>query len=155
MKPPTGTRLDVSDAGTDLPLRTPARHGLRWQVVLLVATALGLVSSALAWQFTLSLGRSVTYWGSLVILNCSYWYVWALFTPAIVWLSHPFRFERRGLWRAFLVHLPSVGIFSFGHIAAMSGVQLWLATLAGKPFMWWPNVQRSALENFDWEMITY
>ncbi len=37
----------------------------------------------------------------------------------------------------------------------MSGVQLWLATLAGKPFAWWEDVQRSALRNFDWEMITY
>ncbi len=67
-----------------------------------------------------------------VILNCSYWYVWALFTPVIVWLSQHFRFERRGLWRALLVHLPSVALFSFAHIAAMSGVQLWLATIAGR-----------------------
>ena len=37
----------------------------------------------------------------------------------------------------------------------MSGVQLWLATIAGKPFAWWHDVQRSALQNFDWEMITY
>jgi two-component system LytT family sensor kinase len=155
MTPPPASRLDHRNAGTDLPLRTRPRYGLRWQVVLLVATALGIVSSALAWQFTLSLGRPVAYWRSLVILNCSYWYVWALFTPAIVWLSQHFRFEWRGLWRAFLVHIPAVAFFSFGHIAAMSGVQLWLATMAGKSFWWWQDVQRSALQNFDWEMITY
>ena len=154
MKPPAA-RPDQADAGTDLPLRTLPRYGVRWYVVLLVATALGLVSSALAWQFTLALGRPLTYWRSLVILNTCYWYVWALFTPAIVWLSQHFPFERRRLSRAFLVHIPSVAVFSFGHIAAMSGVQLWLATIAGESFAWWPDVQRSALQNFDWEMITY
>jgi len=155
MRPQPGIRTDRPDAGTDLPVRTQPRYGLRWQIVMLAATGLGLLSSAVAWQFTLSLGRPVVYWRSLLILNCSYWYVWALFTPIIVWLSQHFPFERRGLWRALLVHLPSVAIFSFGHIAAMSGVQLWLATIAGKPFAWWPDVQRSALQNFDWEMITY
>jgi two-component system, LytTR family, sensor kinase len=155
MKPPPASRPDQCDESADLPLRTQPRYGLRWYVVLLAATVLGLISSALAWQFTLALGKPVAYWRSLVLLNCSYWYVWALFTPAIVWLSQHFRFERRGLWRAFLVHIPSVAIFSFGHIAAMSGVQLWLATMDRRPFWWWKDVERSALQNFDWEMITY
>ena len=154
MRPPSATR-DHAAAGTDLPLRTQHRYGLRWRVIVLVATALGLVSSALAWQFTRALGHPVQYWRSLVVLNASYWYVWALFTPVIVWLSQHFRFERRGLWRAFLVHIPSVMLFAFAHIAAMSGVQLWLATLAGKPFGFWDDVRRSTLQNFDWEMITY
>jgi signal transduction histidine kinase len=148
-------RREQRDPCTDLPIRTHPRYGLQWKVVFLVATALGAVSSVLAWQFTLALGRSLAYWQSLVILNASYWYVWALFTPGIVWLSQHFRFERHGLWRAFAVHLPAVALFAFAHIAAMSGVQLWLATLAGKPFWWWQDVKRSTLENFDWEMITY
>ena len=154
MKPPSTTR-DHAEAGTDLPLRTHHRYGLRWRVILPVATALGLVSSALAWQFSLALGRPVEYWRSLVVLNTSYWYVWALFTPAIVWLSQHFRFEWRGLWRAFLVHIPSVMLFAFGHLLTMSGIQLWLATLAGKPFAFWDDVRQSTLQNFDWEMITY
>ena len=154
MKPPGAGRISRTDS-TDLPVRTQMRYGLRWPVILLVATVLGLLSSALAWQFTRALGRPVVYWRSLVILNCSYWYLWALFTPVIVWLSQHFRFERRGLWRAVLVHTPCVVVFSLAHIAAMSGVHLWLATQAGKPFAWWADVNRSALQNFDWEMITY
>src|SRR5215210_6595170 len=145
MKAPADRR-EQRDPCTDLPIRTHLRYGLQWKLVLLVATALGAVSSVLAWQFTLALGRSLAYWQSLVVLNVGYWYVWALFTPGIVWLSQHFRFERRGLWRAFAVHLPAVCLFAFGHIAAMSGIQLWLATLAGKPFLWWQDVQRSTLQ---------
>jgi LytS/YehU family sensor histidine kinase len=59
------------------------------------------------------------------------------------------------LVRAILVHLPSVALFSFAHIAAMAGVQWWLATADGRSFSWWTEVKRSALLNIDWEMMTY
>ena len=53
MKLQPGSRIDRPDAGTDLPVRTQPRYGLRWQIVMLAATGLGLLSSAVAWQFTL------------------------------------------------------------------------------------------------------
>ncbi len=156
MKPPADRRLDVSGAGTDVPvLAPPSRSVLRWHVVLGVATLLGLISSALAVQFTHAMGRSSARWVSLLVLNCSYWYVWALFTPSIVWLSQRFRLERQGLGQAILVHLPAVALYSLAHIAAMAAVQWWLVTLDGRPFSWWYEVKRSALQNFDWEMMTY
>ena len=48
MKPPAIRSLDTSGAGIDLPAPARPRYGLRWPVVLLVATLLGLLSSALA-----------------------------------------------------------------------------------------------------------
>jgi signal transduction histidine kinase len=147
--------LDLRGAGTDVPAAAPLRYGVHWSVVFLAATLLGLFSSLIAWQFTISQGRQVTFWRTLVILNTTYWYLWALFTPAIVWLSQHFRFERQGLWRAVLVHLPSVILFSLSHIAAMTGVQWWFARTQGKSFPWWTEMQRAAVLNFDWEMMTY
>ena len=107
MKPPSDQLLDTSGAGIDLPAPARPRYGLRWPVVLGVATVLAILSSALAISFTRALGRPATNWTSLVVLNATYWYVWALFTPSIVWLSQHFRFERQGLVRAFLIHIPS------------------------------------------------
>ena len=155
MKPPADRRLDVNGTGVDLPAPSRPRYGVRWPFVLLVATILGIVSSTLAAQFALSMGKPPASWRSIVVLNCSYWYVWALFTPLIVWLSQHFRLERRGLLLAILIHLPSVALFSFAHIAIMGGVQWWLAASAGRYFSWWEEVKRSALMNFDWEMMTY
>ena len=155
MKPPPDRRLDPYGTGTDVPVTAPLRYGLRWWVVLLAATFLGLGSTILAWQFSLAIGRVNTDWRTLLVLNSAYWYLWAAFTPAIVWLSQHYRFERQGLFRAILVHIPSVAIFSFGHIAVMGGVQWWIAAARGQAFPWWEEVQNTALQYFDWEMMTY
>ena len=155
MRPPADRQLNLHGTGTDVPAVAPLRYGVHWSIVFMAATLLALFSSLMAWRFTVSLGRGVTYWRTLVILNTSYWYLWALFTPAIIWLSQHFRFERQGLWRAVVVHLPSVILFSLTHILAMSGVQWWFARADGRSFAWWAEAQRSALLNFDWEMMTY
>jgi two-component system, LytTR family, sensor kinase len=154
MKPPADQVLDSRGTGTDVPARTRPRYGVRWPLVLLVACVLTVVSTTFAWNFTRALGRPGT-WRTLLILNSAYWFMWALATPCIVWLSQHFRFERGGLLRALAVHLPSVAVFSFGHIAAMQGVYLWLASSEGRPYDWWVQVQRHALLNLDWEMMTY
>jgi two-component system, LytTR family, sensor kinase len=155
MKPPSDRRLDLNGTATDLPAAVSPQYGVRWWIVFFFATLLGLVSTTLAWQFTLSLGRTDAEVRTLLFLNLSYWYLWAAFTPVIVWLAQRFRFEWQGLTRALFVHLPAVIVFSLGHIAAMGAVQWWLAAAWGRSFLWWDEVQRSALQYFDWEMMTY
>jgi signal transduction histidine kinase len=123
-------------------------------VVLLVAAALTLLSTALAAQFTQAMGRHTSRW-TLLLLNGSYWFLWAAMTPAIVWLSQRYRFEWAGLTRAIAVHLPAVAAFSLVHIAAMQSVQSWIAFRAGRTHAFWPEVERAVLQTFDWEMMTY
>jgi two-component system, LytTR family, sensor kinase len=156
MKPPPDRQLDATGAGTDVPARRPY-YGLRWPAIFLVATLLGAISSFMAWNFTRALPRAETAWSpwSLVILNYTYWYIWALFAPAVIWLAQHFRFERQGLLRALVVHLPSVVVFSLAHVALLQGMFWWLAVTGGRGFDWWAEVKRAALLNFDWEMMTY
>ena len=138
-----------------MPAAPRVSHGVRWSVVFAVATALAVLSSALAWQFTQWLQRPEIGWETVATLNFAYWYLWALATPAIVWLSEHFRFERGRLVRASLVHVPAVVVVSLGHVVSMQAIQWWIATLDDRPFEWWTEVQRAALQYFDWEMITY
>jgi signal transduction histidine kinase len=126
--------------------------------VFLVATLLGFVSSMLAWQLSVRIDHGdhgESYFRQLVVLNCAYWYTWALFTPPIVRLSQRFRFERQGLFPALAVHLPAVLMFSLAHIGAMQGAHWYLVTSEGGVFAWWQEAQRAALINLDWEMMTY
>jgi two-component system, LytTR family, sensor kinase len=156
MRPPADRQLDTTGAGTDVPARAP-RYGLRWPAIFLVATLLGAVSSLMAWNFTRAMPRADGAWSpaTLLILNYTYWYIWAAFAPAVIWLSQHFRFERQALLRALAVHLPSVVVFSLAHIALLQGMHWRLAVTDGRPFDWWAEVQRGALLNFDWEMMTY
>jgi signal transduction histidine kinase len=156
MKPPAELRRGIHGEATDLPVTCPPkRYGLRWSLVCLVAVVLSAMSSTLAWQLTRSLGHTSAQWSTIVVLNGAYWFAWALFTPAIVWLSQHFRFERQGLLRAIAVHLPSVVLFSLGHLAVLGAVQWWLAAGKGHPFDYWTELQRATLQYFDWEMMTY
>lgn len=155
MRPPSTQQLDLSGASRDLPAPVRPRYGVPWSLVFFVATLLGLVSTMLAWQLTTRLEQSGMYFRWLAVLNFSYWYAWALFTPSIVWLSQRFRFERQSLLRALAVHLPAVAIFSLAHIAVMQGAHWWLVTTEGGEFSWWTEAQRAALVNLDWEMMTY
>jgi two-component system, LytTR family, sensor kinase len=155
MKPLADRRSDLYGSGTDVPAPPRVLHGVRWPVVFAFATALGVLSTALAWQFTRWLQRPEIGWQTLATLNFAFWYLWALATPAIVWLSQHFRFERGKLTRAFAVHLPAVVIASIGHIVSMQAIQWWIATLEDRHFAWWTEVEHAAVQYFDWEMITY
>jgi signal transduction histidine kinase len=155
MKPPADRLLDLHGAGTDLPAVVRPRYGIRWPHVLLVATALGVLSTTLAWQFTRLFGKHPMALGTLVILNFSWWYLWALMAPTVVWLSQHFKVERGGLTRALAIHVPAVVVFSTAHVAGMETVHWWLATTEGREYAWWTQLQRSAVLYFDWEMMTY
>jgi signal transduction histidine kinase len=73
MKPPADRHLDLSGAGTDLPLVVRPRY-MRWSLLLGIATVLGLVSAGLAWQLTATLGQSKQAFFSLMLIDCAYWY---------------------------------------------------------------------------------
>ena len=116
MKPPPDRALDIRGTGTDLPPRLRPKYGVEWMHVFVVATALGLLSTTLAWQFTRFVGKWPASVGMLVILNFAWWYLWALMAPSVVWLAQHVPFARGSLVRAIAVHLPSVIMFSFTHI---------------------------------------
>jgi two-component system, LytTR family, sensor kinase len=155
MKPPPDRLLDFHGSGTDLPAPARPQYGVRWLHVLIVATALGCLSTTLAWQFTRILGKWPAPLSTLVILNFAWWYLWAFMTPAVVWLSQHVQITRGGLVRAIAVHLPAVVTFSFLHITGMEAVHWWLAHSQRRQYTWWQQVQQSAFLYLDWEMMTY
>jgi two-component system, LytTR family, sensor kinase len=81
-------------------------------LLLLTAwTLLGLFFASETF-FALGLaGRPIT-WGQALLYELPGWYIWALFAPAIVWLSARVRFERSRYLYAALFHLTASALFS-------------------------------------------
>jgi sensor histidine kinase YesM len=77
MKPPADRHLDLNGAGTDLPLAVRP-HYMRWSLLLLVATLLGVGSAVIAWQLTATTGSSITAFIWLAVIDCLYWYAMAV-----------------------------------------------------------------------------
>ena len=73
MKPPADRRLDLSGAGTDLPLAVRPRY-IRWALIFAVATVLGVGSAAIAWNLTATLGSTLGSFLWLALINCAYCY---------------------------------------------------------------------------------
>ena len=77
MKPPADRRLDLSGAGTDLPLAVRPRY-TRWSLHLLAATVLGVGSAGVAWQISARLGSSLQAFVWLAVIGCVYSYAMAI-----------------------------------------------------------------------------
>jgi signal transduction histidine kinase len=155
MKPPPDRLLDIRGTGTDVPVLGHAQWGVKLLPALLVATALGAMSTTLAWQFTRVFGKWPMPFEQLVLLNFTWWYLWGLMAPGIVWLSQHFQFERGALGRALLVHVPAVVSCASLHVAGMEAVHWSIAYSEGRDYAWWTEVQRAGMLYFDWEMMTY
>ncbi len=94
---------------------------LRWGIVFGLWTLLGLFFASETF-FALGLaGRPIT-WGQALIYELPGWYIWALFAPAIVWLSAHVRFERPRIVFAVLFHGTASALFSIMQLTLETAV---------------------------------
>ena len=132
------------------------RGAVPWTWILTIATALSAFSTLLAAQLTVASKGASPPWFSLATLNFTYWYAWALFTPAIIWLARRFRFERQAWHTSLPVHLVGTTAFTVAHVGVMTSVRWWL--WLGEPkgaFIWPQYFKMTLLQYFDWASITY
>jgi two-component system LytT family sensor kinase len=86
----------------------------RWRQVAAILgpwTLFGLYSGAET-HYRASFGKMPYSWGEAVLLEGTYCYLWALFTPLITMLARRYRIERNGLARSLSVHLVAGAAFS-------------------------------------------
>lgn len=127
----------------------------RW--IFLAATALGVFSTTEALGYHLLYEDSPTPWAIAFLLNFSYWYVWALLTPPILWVARKYPFDRQIWGRVVLVHVIGVFLFTFLHSAGSSWARVltvdWLKPERAIPFS--RALRERFVLNFDYEAITY
>jgi two-component system LytT family sensor kinase len=80
----------------------------RWLLILSCATFLALIYAARGIFISVSQGRPID-WVRQVGFEFLYWYVWAAFTPVVLWFAN--RFElRRDKWISTLLALAAFGL---------------------------------------------
>lgn len=82
------------------------KRWVRRLLVLLIWTAVGLFFASQSILWGPYIFRQQITWQRAVVTNLSFYYVWALITPAVMWLGRRFRFERKRWTRSLLIHFP-------------------------------------------------
>ena len=80
----------------------------RWLLILSCATFLALIYAARGFFISVSQGRAID-WVRLVGFEFLYWYVWAAFTPAVIWFANRFELPR-DKWIGMLLALVAFGL---------------------------------------------
>ena len=126
------------------------------RVIFGVATVLGFFSAFTAFYFVSTFTEKPAAFGLLLTLNLSYWYSWALLTPAILWLSRRFPFDRATWKSAIPVHVVGVFVTTLVHVALVVAVADGHLLVIGESVdTWLVEAQQMFFLNFDWEMMTY
>jgi two-component system, LytTR family, sensor kinase len=101
---------------------------LKWLAILGVWAVLGLIYAGPIYLEVRGEGMNHTAW-RIFLWGILSWCVWALLTPAMVWLARRYSLEGAAGKRSLLVHIPAFLILSAVHNAAAIYI-----TLAVKPF---------------------
>jgi two-component system, LytTR family, sensor kinase len=132
-------------------------HTARLPLIFGVATILGLFSGFQAVQFVALFSERHTSVFTLLALNLSYWYAWAVLVPVVLWMARRFPLERGRLRTSIPAHAVAVLAITFAHVALAQAAYLLIPspTTDAATLSWWPRVLRSYVLHFDWEMMTY
>ncbi len=128
--------------------------------VFLVATLLGLFSTAQAYRLTTLNPRAraedIELW-PLLVLNLMLWYVPAALIGPIFSVAARFRLDSDRWLRAVAIHAAAAVVFSVIHAAGMLVVLrvLWPDLPLRPGETWMSYAQGSYLRNLDWALMTY
>src|SRR5262245_7773144 len=80
-----------------------------------VATALGIFSSFQAYNYVRLFTERPASFPTLMVLNMTFWYSWALLVPVMVWVARRYRFSRSAWLKPAAIHVAAVVAFVFLH----------------------------------------
>jgi two-component sensor histidine kinase len=151
-----GAALDRNARQADSSAMAPTSARVSFRVIVAVATALGFFSAFAAFYFVSTFTDKPTSFGLLLALNLGYWYSWAVLTPAVLWLTTRFPFDRATWKTAIPVHIAGVVAATSAHVVLAVALRIATYWSAGESLdTWLHEAQEMLFLNFDWEMMTY
>jgi two-component system, LytTR family, sensor kinase len=124
-----------------MPARTfIQKPAVKWSMVFLFWTLIGLSFASQFYLFSLKTGRPVS-WGEAVGSSLGDWYVWAVLSLPIIELARRFRFDSPKWVRNVAIHLVASCAFSLGYMV--------LRALLGQLQGWWGGNPATFAETFN------
>lgn len=125
------------------------------QVIVGVATALGIFSTFQAYNYVSLFTERDPSFPMLLGLNVTYWYAWAALVPGMLWMARRYRFGRHTWPRAVGMHALGVVAFTFMHAVLTIAMRVPIQAYFGKSTGFRAGFQELFFLYFDWEMMTY
>ena len=128
---------------------------LQWLSYFLIWTAIGLFFASESALWGRYFFESPPSWDVALKANLSFYYIWALIAPLVLWLGQRFRFERRTRLIFLLVHLPTSVILSALQLII---AQVVVEFLGPKPFQLsaaFNEIERTFVIYFHMNFLTY
>src|SRR6266508_1878076 len=127
---------------------------LRWALVFLFWTLIGLSFASQFYLASYKAGRPVT-WGQAVGWSLGDWYVWAVISLPIVQLARRFRFDDVKWGRNVAIHLGASAICSLGYMALRAGVGQAQSRWGGTPVSFAETFTPLLLKTFHFNLLIY
>jgi len=151
-----GKTLDRAMRQADIAAMTPSHDRVPFRVIVGAATALSFFSTFAAFYFVSTFTDKPAQFGLLLALNVGYWYSWAALTPAVLWLTRRFPFDRATWKMAIAVHTAGVLVVTSLHVVVTVMLRMGTYWVMGESLdTWLHEAQEMLFLNFDWEMMTY
>ena len=127
---------------------------LRWALVFLFWTLIGLSFASQFYVASYKAGRPVT-WGQAVGWSLGDWYVWAVMSLPIVQLARRFRFDDARWGRNVAIHVAASAICSLGYTALRAGVGQAQSWLGGAPVSFAQTFNPLLVKTFHLNVLIY
>src|SRR5688572_17927472 len=116
---------------------SPTSSYIPFRFIVAVSTALGFFSGFAAFYFVSTFTDKPTSFGLLLTLNLGYWYSWAVLTPAILWLTRRFPFDRATWKLSIPVHVIGVVVATSLHVVMACVQRMATSWMIGEPMDTW------------------
>ena len=127
---------------------------LRWALVFLFWTLIGLSFASQFYLASYKAGRPVT-WGQAVGWSLGDWYVWAVMSLPIVQLARRFRFDDVKWGRNVALHLAASAICSLAYMALRAGVGQAQSRWGGTPVTFAETFNPLVVKTFHFNLLIY
>lgn len=128
---------------------------VRWLGTFFIWTSVGLffASQALLWDRYIF--REPITWERALTLNLTFYYIWGVFSPIVLWLGKKFQLERKSLSRSLIVHIPTSIFFATIQLLLAEAVFQSIRPYPLKLYEAFQALQFSFAFNFHINLVTY